>query len=162
MEQTRKTRRATGKYKEKAKHVKASEKKDKNEWYENLAKKAQECADRGNMRELFKKVKLISGKSSKRVALPVKDKEGKLITDEKRQNERWKEHFQIVLNLSAPTTVAKIDEPTDELDITTESFNIDEVQKAIKMMKNNKAPGIDLISAEVLKEGGDEVSQWIL
>ena len=162
MEQQRKTRQTTEKYREKAREVKTSAKNDKNKWFDNLAREAQECADKGNMRELFRKVKQLSGTAPKKVSLPVKDNEGNLITDEKAQNERWKEHFKTIQNRPAPTIMAEIEEPVDNLTVPTHNFTIEEVQKATQMMKNNKSPGMDLITAEILKEGGEEVAKWLL
>ena len=142
--------------------MKNGTRKDKNKWFDKLANEAQEHADRGNMRELYRKMKQIAGKTSKKVTLPVRDKDGNLITDEKGQNERWKEHFEAILNRPSPRTVADIEDPETELPVSTEPFNLDEVRAAIWKMKNNKSPEMDLITAEILKEGGEEVVQWLV
>ena len=140
MEQSQRTRQSTEKYKKKARQVKNGARKDKNKWFDKLANEAQEHADRGNMRELYRKMKQIAGKTSKKVTLPVRDKDGNLITDEKGQNERWKEHFEAILNRPSPRTVADIEDPETELPVSTEPFNLDEVRAAIRKMKNNKSP----------------------
>ena len=37
-----------------------------------------------------------------------------------------------------------------------------EVDKAIGLLKRNKAPGIDNITPELLKDGGDNIKDWLL
>ena len=44
---------------------------------------------------------------------------------------------------------------SDELEINMEPPTRDEVDKAINLLERNKAPGIDNISPELLKDGGD-------
>ena len=69
--------------------------------------------------------------------------------------ERWREHFEEVLNVPTETTdlpegcnieANKIEE------IDTTPIRDEEVKKAIQKMKNGKSPGIDNINAELLKE----------
>jgi hypothetical protein len=72
--------------------------------------------------------------------------------------ERWVQHFEELLNGSAPervenmTTVQKQGNSETEEPVPT----INEIEQAIKRLRNNKAPGIDLIPAELVKFAGPE------
>ena len=68
----------------------------------------------------------------------------------------WKEHFQKLLGQPPPLnpesqtiSLTTISEP---LDISTGLFSLEELQAAIKPMKNNKSPGLDNIPAMIWKD----------
>ena len=44
----------------------------------------------------------------------------------------------------------------------SEPFTIEEVEKAVKTLKNNKACGWDKIAAETIKKGGNAMNQMLL
>lgn len=134
--------------------VKRSAKKDKLNWYDMCAADLDRASKVGNQRKVFQLVKKMSGKSSPQ-PMSVKNKEGSIMTDNEQVRDRWKEHFQELLNRPAPTR--RYHPSTSEslvLDISTEAPTLDEVEKAVSKLKNNKAAGIDNISAELLKAGG--------
>ena len=65
------------------------------------------------------------------------------------------EHFKEVLNQPHPETLHDFDrETTDEqLNGNLENFSKEEVTAAVNELKNNKAPGLDNITSEMLKNG---------
>ena len=92
----------------------------------------------------------------------VKDKDGKRITIEDKQLQRWAEHFREVLNRPDPAERACIAQPLgDKQNIDCSPPTKNEILKAIKSLKNNKAPGIDNITAEVLKTDIRFVTDWL-
>jgi len=44
---------------------------------------------------------------------------------------------------------------------TIDAPTIEEIETAVKKLKNNKSPGTDNIPAELLKFGGDRLKQWL-
>ena len=76
---------------------------------------------------------------------------------------RWKVHYEELLNRdTTPEFEALVQLP--HLPITErmgEPPSLEEVQDAIRTMKNNKATGPDGIPAEVLKEGGPVLLEHI-
>ncbi|XP_077868777.1 uncharacterized protein LOC144359464 [Saccoglossus kowalevskii] len=78
--------------------------------------------------------------------IPVKAKDGSIITEERTKLERLKEHFQEILNQPDPLVVANITEAVEHLDI-----NVGEITDAIQKLKNGKAPGEYGICPEMLK-----------
>jgi len=44
------------------------------------------------------------------------------------------------------------------LDVTLEDFNITKTSKALNSLKNNKAAGLDEVTAELMKHGRDTVA----
>ena len=52
------------------------------------------------------------------------------------------------------------DPPTTDTD--SEPFTIQEVEKAVETLKNNKACGWDKIAAESIKKGGNAINQMLL
>ena len=79
-------------YRDTAKKVKKSIKSDKEEFTNNLAKKAEMAAADGHMRTLYQTTKMLTGKFG-RAEVPVKDKNGKVVFGEEEQKTRWMEHF---------------------------------------------------------------------
>ena len=64
---------------------------------------------------------------------------------------RWKEHFQAVLNRQFPKKRQYLSEIEEELHINCGKIPKNEIKKAVKKVKNGKASGGDTIPPEILK-----------
>lgn len=78
-------------------------------------------------------------------------KDGKILDSESQQLERWTEHFKETLNAEHQADVPVIEQFGIELDIDIGEVSRDEIRKAILRLKNGKSPGLDAITAEMLK-----------
>ena len=90
-----------------------------------------------------------------RQSTTVLDKNGNLISSKTEVKARWTEHVKEVLNREAPAN-PKTDDQDDDVHDTLEETavnkpNLGEVEAALKGLQNGKAPGIDSITAELLK-----------
>jgi len=95
----------------------------------------------------------------------VKSKNGELLKNKEVRLARWKEHFQEVLNREAPEEPPhEEEEEREEIDIPVEAPDVLVIKIALKALKNGKAPGVDHISAEMLKADTERTSlelKWI-
>ncbi|XP_073671663.1 uncharacterized protein [Paramisgurnus dabryanus] len=139
------------KYKETNKTVKRMVRADRRAFVEELARGAEIAAARGEQSMLHRISKQICGKYHSTVSPPIRNKEGKLLTTEAEQDARWAEHFKEVLNRKSPEENADIPEGEIDLDISIELPTKEEIVAAIKKLKNNKAPGLDNLNAELFK-----------
>ncbi|CAG2201722.1 unnamed protein product [Mytilus edulis] len=117
---------------------------------EDLAREAESAASNQRMGQIYQVTKQLSGKKAK-INMPIKDKNNNMLTTERDQYLRWKEHFQEVLNRKDPDELTIIPEAPIDLEIDTDPPSKQEIQKAIKSLKNKKAPGIDQLNAELFK-----------
>jgi hypothetical protein len=90
------------------------------------------------------------------------NKEGMLESEDDDILRRWAEHFDELLNT----------EPSDQNTINQETYQVfpatnepiptsDEVKNAIQKLKDNKAPGIDLIQAELIKKASPDFIEYM-
>ena len=85
------------------------------------------------------------------------DKSGNLVSGKKEMQARWIEHFREVLNSEEPTDPITIEDESEfELgglieEIVITEPTIGEIKAAIERLKNGKSPGVDSITAELLK-----------
>jgi len=146
-------------YKEKDRQVKRSVREDRRKWTEEKAQKAQNAAENGRNKELYDITKQLTRQSYSRQAAAVKSKNGDLLKSKEARAERWKEHFHEVLNRDPPEQPPEEDdEEFEELDISTEPPSLLEIQRAVKQLKNGKAPGVDQITSEMLKADVEQTS----
>jgi hypothetical protein len=119
----------------------------------NQAKKAEEASKKGNMKELYDTMRVLTNKPKK--ARPIKSKGGHLLINEQDQMERWREYFLEILNRDIIKNDGNEDEDNvgnqRELRINTEVPSKLEILQAIQSLKNGKASGVDRIPLEVLK-----------
>uniref|UniRef100_A0A8D8WVA9 Craniofacial development protein 2 n=1 Tax=Cacopsylla melanoneura TaxID=428564 RepID=A0A8D8WVA9_9HEMI len=92
-----------------------------------------------------------------------RDANGEMLTNDETVLERWAQHFEELLNEDERITTVRIEEEqiTEEDDMENMPTR-SEIQKAIQKMKNNRAPGNDNITAELLKYGGEAVENMML
>ena len=82
----------------------------------------------------------------------IKDEQGRVLYDEMDIKQRWKNYFELLLNVENPRQVVEYGQPND---VEVEDIGRQEVKDAIKKMKNEKAVGPDEIPVEVWKALGD-------
>ena len=105
-----------------------------------------------NSKELHAKVKEVLGTNKKNTGVQacIKDKEGNILFEKEKIEERWTEYIKDLYGDEDRPAEVNID--GDE----GPSFMTEEVKYAMKRMKNRKAPGIDDIKIEQLKALDDE------
>ena len=83
----------------------------------------------------------------------IKDKESKRLVNEDEVSEKWREHSEGVLNVPRPhIPLPEIDQAPEVItNIDTGDISIAEIKSAIHHLRNGKSPGMDAISAEILK-----------
>ena len=151
----RERERMRSEYTEVDKRVKASPKEDKKVYIEEQAEKAETASYRGDLRTLHNITKQLCGKMST-CNSHIKDSNGNILHTEREQAERWKEHFSSVLNREDPEVIVTVEVgQQQELDIDISDITKEEIRRAIKKLKNNKAAGTDNIQAEMMKESED-------
>ena len=124
---------------------------DKRRRLNNLAEEAETAARNNCSSDLYQLTRKIAGQ--RRNVTIIKDREGKRLVNEDEVLERWREHFEGVLNVPRP------DIPLPEMDqapevitsIEAADISIAAIKRAIHRLKNGKSPGIDAIIAEMLK-----------
>ena len=128
----------------------------KDKWWIDKAAEIQGYADNHKSREFYAATRTIYGPTQRHTA-PLRSKDGTtLIKDKEGILSRWKEHFTDLLNRDSHVQPDSLDNVPavpvrEELD---DMIHIEEVRKAVKQMKCNKASGGDGIPAEVYKHGG--------
>ena len=156
MLETAKTRQqkfaAVERYNEKNHEVKRSCRRDKRQRIDEIAREAEEAAEQRDLKRVYDTTRLLSRRKTVQ-SKPVKDKNGAVLTRTEDQLNRWKEHFQEVLNRPAPENPPNLTEGP-LLGIRTGQITMAEVKRALKSLKNGKAPGCDNIPPEAWKEGG--------
>jgi len=140
------------KYKEIDREVKKQIKKDKKTWVDDIAQEAEEAAAKHHMKTLYSITKRLTNEKP-RSCVTINDKQNNVITSSEDRRNRWREHFSEILNRDDPENPVEEEETTgiEITDISTDPPTLDEIVKAIKMLKNGKAPGDDGIQAELLK-----------
>jgi len=143
--------------------VKKSCKQDKKDWIESKCTEAQEAASRNDIRSLYGVVRQLTGVMDN-TNVPIMAKDGRLLLTQREQNLRWKEHFEEVLNQPEPLITTDFGNTVmaDSLEVYEGQINIEEVQRAVNSLTNIKAPGLNEISAEMLKHGKVTVAEQLV
>nr|VZI34595.1 unnamed protein product [Spirometra erinaceieuropaei] len=128
-------------------------------WTARKAEEIQGYADRSEWKNFFSAIKAVYGPPTKGTA-PLLSADGSTLLTEKTQTlQRWAEHFQGVLNRLSTITDAAIERlPQVETNVDLDlPLSLQETTKAVQQLSSGKAPGSDVIPAEVYKHGGPQL-----
>ena len=103
-------------------------------------------------------------KESDQMSMQFRDSDGNIVTDASDVKQKWKKYSEWLLNVDdgrrAELTESGLrvmhDLANGELEISEE-----DVRKAVKKLKGGKSPGVDGITNEMLKCGGECLLEWL-
>ena len=78
----------------------------------------------GNTKYAYEGIKELTGKRRKVQGMPVKSSNGDILTKDSDINNRWREHFQAVLNRPTPEEQDNIPGAEVDLDIDTSDIRV--------------------------------------
>ena len=129
---------------------------DKEKYLNEQCQKVEHCSINNTTKELYQGVRNITRKFKPMVDT-IKSEDGLVLCDGKEVKDRWNQYCSNLYkkNEDLTTTSIVLDESEDEPPLLLE-----EVRKAIKELKNDKSPGIDEVTAELIKNGGENVEYF--
>ena len=166
--QVRSTRSAVEAYKDNCRILQRYTRARKSEWWEMKAEEIQRAADWNDMKGFYSGLKEVWGPQTKQLVHLISSDGLEIFTDSKSVIARWSEHFQKLLNIHGDIE-PEVLENIQKRSVNTalgEKPTMDEMVRAIKGLKDGKAPGGDGIPAEVWKYGGanlfNTLHKWII
>ena len=134
----------------------------RDQWWKDRANHLQHLADRNDKR-FYGELKKVIGPTHV-CSTPLRSEDGQLVTGKTEILDRWKRHFNSLLNRDTTVDVAALDA------LPQQSFHQDmeeaptreEVESAIKSLKLGKAAGPNGLAAEFYQRGGDVFMEEIV
>ena len=125
-------------YRKKDQEVKRSLKRDKREWANGIAQEAENAAKLGQMKGVYDATWKLYNELPKKIDM-VRNKDGKMLTNEEEVRQRWKEHFAEVLNRPHPEQVADVLPEAETIEeIPSGLITKAEIRSAIISMSSEK------------------------
>ena len=94
----------------------------------------------------------------------IKDVNGEMLSEESEVLSRWSEYFEVLLNVEDRREAEMNDIEVEGVDRRLRMLievTEEDVRRAIKRLKNGKSPGVDGITSEMLRYGGESVVEWL-
>ena len=162
-------------YKRLCKLTRVAADKARNSWWSARAEEAERHAaiaeSLGCGGSLVRELRLAGRSASKASASILHAVDGTVLTSDESKLRRWAEHFKSVTQCSSQVSevvleaLPSIQPPSQNSPIDNEELcspiTEEEISTAIFQMKNGKASGLDGISSEVLKLGGEASVRWL-
>ena len=126
-------------------------KKDKEGYINDVCKAIEESRKTNKSREVYESIRKITGKFTSKASV-IKGKDGEMITDAEKVMSRWKEYFDELYNETNPVDEATLNQIVENSDKNPcQGILMEEVARAVKRLKDRKAPGVDNITAAEIK-----------
>ena len=148
-------------YRDLCKRVRRAVKEDKEKWLDGVMKGLEGDMKRHRHRSFYKKMKRLTDNRTAPMST-ILDERGQPLQKNEEKLERWKQHFEKVLNVQNEVEVKMLEDLEHHSETDMSQLTREEIEQAVKKLQNGKAAGEDEIVAEMLKNGGEVVIDWLL
>lgn len=150
------------KYKELCRKIKKSARADKRRWINGKCEKVEKLIGQNKTREAYQLVRQLKGKLTN-TSRAIKDRAGNVLTESKKIKDRWTEYIKDLFTDKNTYKKETLEALKGRKIVNEEESEItlEEVERAMKNMKNNKSTGKDGIPIELIRAGGPVVSKEI-
>jgi hypothetical protein len=155
MQQRYHTRKAVEEYRTTRKEEKRTHKLKKKTFIEHELEELEHLRSHNESKAFYQKLNRSRKDFQPRTTL-CRNKEGTLLSEEDEILSRWTEHFDELLNTETPNQNNIINQENNKVYSATDEPipTLDEVNNVIQKLKDNKAPGMNVIKAELITKAG--------
>lgn len=152
------TRRREEELKKLSREVSKTLRRKKREQQNKVLLEAEKAFQQNDSRTAYRKINALKEEYMPNTTF-CKSKEGQLLGEIEAVKDRWREYFQELLNPDGLENNEVWDTRLDDDDEReTSAPTPEEIKKALKRLKNNKAPDEDNLPAELFKHGGEKLA----